>query len=213
MVFWKWRDCSWVPETVQPSLPLSDEITTPSSVSRNLPALQEAYQLLSQCEGNGDRVDHPYGVSSLVFAFASLLSVSWWNIVCNLSSTKAFLPSYRSIVLLRQFIISLYVLICLHSTAWPLVMPEKSGSMMERECWHQTASVKIVLHFCHRLFRLCSSYGTETITLVSISSALRMTHCLIVHCKTVVDQLWKKLQISRLKGRAYLPNCTLDQLR
>ena len=42
---------------------------------------------------------------------------------------------------------------------------------------------------------------------------LRMTHSCIVHCKTVVDQLWKKFQISRLKGRAYLPNCTLDQLR
>ena len=168
LAFWNWQDCSWVGEAVQPSLPLSGELTTPSSVSRNLPALQEAYQLLSQYEGNGSRADHPCGVSSLVFTFASLLSVSSSSVVCNLSSTKTFLPSYRSIVPLRQSIINLRALICPHSTAWPLVMPKKSGSMMERECWHQTASVKIGLHHCHRLFRLCWSYGTETITLVSI---------------------------------------------
>ena len=169
MAFWNRLDCIWVPETVQPSLPLS-ELTTPSSVSLNLPAPQEVYQLLLQSEGNGSRADHPYGVSSLVLTFASLLSVSWWSVVCNSISTKAFLPSYRSIPP-RQSTIRLHVLICLRSTAWPLVIPKKSGLMTGQECWRQTASVKIVLHFCHRPFRLCWSYGTGTITSVSILRA------------------------------------------
>ena len=88
-----------------------------------------------------------------------------------LSSTKAFPSSYRSIVPLRQSKSSFHALIFLHSTAWPLMMPKKSGSMTELECWHQTASVKIVLHFFHQLFRLCWSYGTETTTSVSILRA------------------------------------------
>lgn len=65
----------------QPSSPGSGELTisrvpSPSTISRNLPAPEEVYRLLLKSEGDGKRAVHPFGVSSLVFAFASLLSLS-----------------------------------------------------------------------------------------------------------------------------------------
>jgi len=158
--FWNRLGRSWVPETEQPSLSLSVESTTAPT---DLPSPDEVYLLLLKFEGNGGRVDHPYGVSSLVFAFASLLSVSWRNVVCNLSLNTPFC-SCLFIIRLWQATMNLHVLIYPHSTALPLVMPTRSGSMMERECWHRTVSVKIVLHFCHPQFQLCWSCGTETTT-------------------------------------------------
>ncbi|KAF8797699.1 heme peroxidase [Phlegmacium glaucopus] len=65
----------------QPSAPGSGEltisrVTSSSTASRNLPAPEEVYRLLLRSNSNGSRTVHPYGVSSLVFAFASLISLS-----------------------------------------------------------------------------------------------------------------------------------------